>query len=91
MRYFWGMMLRAYKEFEDRVGSITPGRGAKTRQVREAALRQIAPFAISDVERAAPGVGRDMVRVVLRQLRDEGLLVASGAGRAAKWRRVENG
>ncbi len=89
LRYFWGMMLRAYKEFEERVGTITPGRGAKTRQVREAALRQIAPFAISDIERAAPGVGRDMVRIVLRQLRDEGLLVSTGVGRAAKWRRVE--
>ena len=88
-RYFWGMLLRAYKEFEERVGSITPGRGTKTRQVREAALRQITPFAISDLERACPGVGRDMVRIVLRQLRDEGLLVSSGSGRAAKWRRME--
>ena len=90
LRYFWGMMLRAYKEFEERVGTITPGRGTKTRQVREAALRQIAPFAISDIERAAPGVGRDMVRIVLRQLRDEGLLVSTGVGRAAKWKRVES-
>ena len=89
LRYFWGMLLRAYKEFEERVGTITPGRGTKTRQVREAALRQITLFSISDIERAAPGVGRDMVRVVLRQLRDEGLLVSTGAGRAAKWRRVE--
>lgn len=90
MRYFWGMLLRAYKEFDERVGAITPGRGAKTRQVRDAALRQVAAFAISDVERACPGVGRDMVRVVLRQLRDEGLLVSSGVGRAAKWRRIES-
>lgn len=89
MRYFWGMLLRAYKKFEERVGTITPGRGTKTRQVRDAALRQIAPFAISDLERACPGVGRDMLRLVLRQLRDEGLLVANGVGRAAKWQRVE--
>lgn len=89
LRYLWGMLLRAYKEFEERVGTITPGRGTKTRQVREAALRQIVPFAISDIERGAPGVGRDMVRIVLRQLRDEGLLVSSGVGRAAKWQRVD--
>jgi Fic family protein len=87
MRYFWGVLLRAYGEFEDRVGRITPGRGSKTRQVRDAALRQVAAFAISDVERLCPGVGRDMVRLVLRQLRDEGLLVSSGVGRGAKWRR----
>ncbi len=85
LRYFWGMLLRAYKEFEERVGKIAPGRGAKTRRVREAALRQVGPFAISDLERACPGVGRDMVRLVLRQLRDEGRLASSGVGRAAKW------
>lgn len=89
MRYFWGMLLRAYREFEERVGTVSSGRGTKTRQVREAALRQILPFAISEIERACPGVGRDMVRIVLRQLRDEGLLVTTGLGRAAKWRRVE--
>ena len=88
LRYFWGMLLRAYKEFEERVGTISPGRGAKTRQVREAVLRHVAPFAISDIERAAPGVGRDMVRLVLRQLRDEGILVTTGVGRAARWRHV---
>ncbi|MBI4623467.1 MAG: Fic family protein [Verrucomicrobia bacterium] len=88
LRYFWGTLLRAYKEFEDRLGHIAPGRGSKTKQVREAALRQIAPFAISDLERLCPGVGRDMVRLVLRQLRDEGLLNSSGVGRAAKWQRA---
>ncbi len=88
LRYFWGTLIRAYREFEERLGHITPGRGSKTKQVREAALRQIAPFAISDLERLCPGVGRDMVRLVLRQLRDEGLLSSSGTGRAAKWQRA---
>jgi len=85
LRYFWGVLLRSYREFEDRVGRIKPGRGSKTKQVREVVLRQIASFAISDIERLCPGVGRDMVRLVLRQLRDEGLVVSSGVGRAATW------
>jgi Fic family protein len=88
MRYFWGVLLRSYKEFEDRVGRIVPGRGTKTKQVRDAVMRQAAPFAISDVERLCPGVGRDMVRLVLRQLRDEKLVASSGIGRAAKWQRT---
>ena len=89
LRYFWGMLLRAYKEYEERVGAITTGRGAKTKQVREATLRQIASFAISDLERLCPGVGRDLIRLVLRQLRDDGQIVSLGVGRAAKWRRVD--
>lgn len=88
MRYFWGALLRCYKEFEERVGRIVPGRGSKSKQVRDAVTRQMAPFAISDIERHCPGVGRDMIRLVLRQLRDEGLVSSSGVGRSAKWRRT---
>jgi Fic family protein len=86
LRYFWGVLLRSYREFEDRVGRIKPGRGSKTKQVRDAVSRQVASFSISDIERLCPGVGRDMVRLVLRQLRDEGRVFSSGVGRAATWR-----
>ena len=88
MRYFWGTLLRSYKEFEERVGHIVPGRGSKSKQVREMAMRQSVPFSISEIERQCPGVGRDLIRLVLRQLRDEGLVASSGVGRSAKWRRT---
>ncbi len=48
--------------------------------------RKVAPFSISELERDCPGVSRDMVRRVLRQMRDEGLLVSEGRGRGARWR-----
>lgn len=41
---------------------------------------------------AAPrGAWNELVRHVLRQMRDEGLLVSDGKGRGAKWRKVEDG
>jgi Fic family protein len=83
--YFWGVLLRAYGEFEGRVGEIRKGRGAKTAQVRQAVTRRTIPFAISDIESDCPGVSRDMVRIVLRQLRDEGEILVQGKGRGAKW------
>jgi hypothetical protein len=91
LRYFWGVLLRAYEEFEKRVGIIGTGKGAKTRQVRAAVGRRIAPFAISELQRDCPGVSKEMVRLVLRQMRDEGLLVAEGKGRGARWRKLEGG
>lgn len=87
LRYFWGVMLRAYREFEERVGQVTTGRGSKTAHVRRVVERRIAPFAISEIEAECPGISRDMIRVVLRQLREEGALTVSGAGRAARWSR----
>jgi Fic family protein len=83
--YFWGVLLRAYREFEERVDTLSKGRGSKTEQVREAVGRRIGPFSISDIEKDSPGVSRDMVRVVLRQLRDEGAITPLGKGRGARW------
>ena len=85
LRYFWGVMLRAYREFEERVGTITTGRGAKTVHIRRVVERRVGPFAISDIESECPGISRDMIRVVLRKLRDEGVLELQGHGRGAKW------
>jgi len=83
--YFWGVLLRAYREFENRVGTLSMGRGSKTQQVRDAVGHRVGLFAISDIEADCPGVSRDMVRVVLRQLRDEGAITPQGKGRGARW------
>lgn len=85
MDYFWGVLVRAYREFEDRVGTIRSGKGSKSEQIRAAVERKIAPFAISDIGSELPEISRDMIRVVLRQLRDEGVIEPRGKGRGAKW------
>ncbi len=83
--YFWGVLLRAYKEFEERVGTIEQGRGSKGDRVRAEVLKRTKPFSISEIEAACPGISRDMVRVVLRAMKKEGLIESTGKGRGAKW------
>ena len=90
MRYFWGVVLRAYSEFEDRVGTLRTGRGAKAGMVEEAVARRLGAFSISDIERECPGVSRDWIRIVLRRLRDERRIVRRGSGRGAKWVRQDS-
>ena len=85
LEYFWGTLLRAYDEFRERAGAVLEGRGSKTAVVEAAVARRTAPFAISDIEADCPGVSRDMIRHVLRGLRDQGMLRAEGRGRAARW------
>jgi Fic family protein len=85
LNYFWGTLLRAYSEFEERVGTLAEGKGSKTELIRQTVHRKIGPFAISDIESDCPGISRDMVRLVLRQLRDEGVISSHGKGRGAKW------
>lgn len=85
LEYFWGVLLRAYREFEERVHVVRDGRGAKTEQVRLAVLRRAQPFTISEIEQECTNVSRDMVRHVLRKMRDDGLIHSTGVGRGARW------
>ena len=91
LNYFWGALLRAYKEFENRVGTLERGRGAKSERVRNEVVNRTLPFSISEIEDACPGVSRDMVRLVLRAMKSEGLIAPMGKGRSAKWQRLYSG
>ena len=85
--YFLATLISAYQEFESRVGALTKQKGAKTGLVIEVIGHFPKEFGITDVERACPTVGRDMIRVVLNRLREEGKLICNGTGRGAKWRK----
>ena len=89
MTYFWGVVLAAYKEFEARVGAIQTAHGAKADQVRYVVDRFVGPFNISDIEVKCPEVSHDWVRMVLRQMRDEGLIEIQGKGRGPKLHKVK--
>lgn len=83
--YLWGVLIRAYREFEERVGAIREGRGSKTDLVEQAVARRTGAFHITEIEAECPGVSREMVRHVLQRLRDEGRLTIEGQGRGSRW------
>jgi Fic family protein len=85
LEYFWGMLIRAYREFEERVGTL---KGSKSDQVREAVVRRIGRFTIAELEADCPGVSRDMIRYVLRQMKSERVVSVEGRGRGARWGRL---
>ncbi len=85
LNYFWGVMLRAYREFEERVGEVRKRTGSKAEQVREVVLAKQEPFSISEVEADCPGISRETVRIVLREMSRKGLIASTGKGRSAKW------
>jgi Fic family protein len=84
--YFWGVLIRAYDEFEQQVAVLLSGPGSKTDFVRETVLNLVSPFSIKELESACPAVSRDMIRHVLRQMKSEGRVTPEGRGRAARWR-----
>lgn len=90
LNYFLTVLRRAYREFEDRVGQIKSPRGAKTALVEAAIEAFPGEFALGELERACPGVSRDMIRRVLRDLQKAGQVTCLGRGPGAPWRRKGN-
>jgi Fic family protein len=88
--YSLGILIGAYGEFESRAGKFIKAKGAKSSFVEQAVENMPETFRISDIERACPDVGRDMIRVVLNKLRKQGRLASSGTGRSAVWNKRGN-
>ena len=85
LNYLLAIIRRAYGEFESRAGQVRSARGAKTALILDAIKSFAGKFALSDLERACPGVSRDMVRRVLKDLRAKGDLKCIGKGPGAPW------
>jgi hypothetical protein len=87
LSHFLAVLKRAYRELEQRVGGMQHPRGAKTALVESAVAAFPGSFTLADVERASPGVSRDMVRRVLQRLQREGRVKCIGLGPGARWQR----
>ena len=86
--YLLGRLDAAYTRFGSRVAAGTGG-GTKQDRVRDfVRLHTPTPFTIADIRRAVPGVSDNTIRLVLAELRDQGLIANDGTGRSASWRRV---
>ena len=87
--YFVGVMLvKAYREFEERVGSTTAKRGAKRDMIRDVVSRLPRQFRYADLERALPAVSRPTIARALRELSAEGVVRCVGRGRDATWEKL---
>jgi hypothetical protein len=82
------MLTAAYKEFEERVGTITSARGAKRQMVEEAIMRLPDRFRFADVQRACPAVSYPTLRRALDDLARRKKVRCRGMGRDASWERI---
>jgi Fic family protein len=87
INYLLSILKTAYKEFEERLERTKSPRGAKTDMIEAAVENFDSEFTLADLERACPGISRDMVRRVLRNLQAAGNVDCLGRGPGARWRR----
>ena len=82
--YFWGVLIRAYDEFEARVETL---KGSKTDQIRAAAARRTGPFGIADLAPHRPASAETGCATCCGRCGlPEGLVRVEGRGPGAKWR-----
>jgi len=87
MSYLLYILKTAYRELEEGLGQARVPRGEKSGIVTDAIRRAAGDFSIADLQRACPGVSVDLIRHVLKWLRQEGEVDCLGRGRNARWRR----
>ena len=89
-QYSLGVLIYAYREFEQRVGELATAPGAKSEMV-QAAFKTFPPghaFSISELAHLCPTVSRATIRRVLGELRDKRQVECLGTGRDAQWRKT---
>lgn len=87
--YFFGTLLAAYNEFEDRVGLIQNKKGNKSYRVEQAIKRTLGDFEKEDIRKACPDVSESTINRVFKELKEKGIIELLGKGRNAKWKRLE--
>jgi Fic family protein len=87
LNHFLAIVRRACGEFEKRAGEVKTKRGAKSALVEAALESYLGDFTLADVERACPGVSRDLVRRMLWQKQKDGRLECLNRGPGATWRK----
>ncbi len=86
--YFLGTIIAAYKEFEERVGTITTARGAKREMVRQTIRHMPSRFHFGELQRACPGISYPTLKRALMDLKRQKKIRCLGKGRDAEWERI---
>ena len=88
LSFFVDILASAYEDFATRAAEHRSG-VTKQERVRNFVLNHAGgSFEIADIRRAVPGVSDPTLRLVLRELKDSGLVVPSGVGRGTRWTRT---
>jgi len=82
--YFLSVLRRGYGEFSQKIENAS-GRPAKSDLLRRAILDQVGPFALAEILAVVPAASRQLIKKVLRSMKQEGAVKLTGRGRGAVW------
>lgn len=84
VKYILGIILSAYRDFEERVNIVSKKQTSKE-MVMNAINTKFGKFTKTDILELCPEIGRATVENVLKVLVDEGIITRIGAGRSTAY------
>ena len=88
IKYLLGIILAAYKAFDDRF-SIVENKLSAVEMVRKATLQKLGRFTKQDIYELCPTLSISSIEGSLRKLVEEGELRREGVGRSTKYIRLK--
>lgn len=88
VNYLLYTLKNLYQEFENRYENTSLPPGEKTETVRLAVSRFLNAFHITELHKQCPEVSLDMIRKVLKEMRQNREIECLGRGKHARWQRI---
>ena len=84
VKYLLGIVLAAYKDFEDRVNLFSEKLSSYD-LVKRATTKKIGDFTKSEILELCPGIRSSSVEAALKKLVEEGYLTRTGQARSTRY------
>ncbi|MBB6713427.1 Fic family protein [Clostridium gasigenes] len=88
LEYFLGIILRGYRELEERVGYVTNTRGSKSERIEKAIDGKLGYFTKEEIKNICPDSAQATINRVFDKLKLEGKIQVVGKGRSSKWKKI---
>ena len=85
VKYYLGILLKAYKEFEDRVAHLRHRRLSKANRVKAVFDKTLGKISKANIAELCPDISITTIERVLKELLNEGYIEKIGAGRATAY------
>ena len=85
LRYMLGVILKAYRDFSDRVEGVFASRQTKPERLRRLFEASVRPLSKSQIAAECPDISIATIEKTLKALLDEGVLAKRGGGRSTTY------
>jgi len=84
IKYFLGIVLNCYRDFESRLGSVDR-KSSPYEIVRKAVEDTLGVFTKAQILELCPSIGSSSVEAALKRLKEEGFILSQGSGRSTTY------